>query len=112
MVAVTSDCHVQFINNSTSNTGGVFTISNSVIFFNQVKDGTKSSSGTNPVYFCFLSTSTEERSLQATFEFVDNSAGKGGDILYGGHLARALDGNLPNYGEHINSYNCLNIFPT
>ena len=84
--------HIYFLNNHAINTGGVFYITSSnlhlVIDFS--------------VYYskstCFLN--TEGSRSQIKFTFANNSAGIGGDILYGGHVAFGLDGD----------WNCLDSF--
>ena len=50
---------------------------------------------------CFLRTQ-RYKSLTQDFIFANNSAGKGGDIVYGGNLA---------YGFNINK-NCIDIYQT
>ena len=84
--------HSYFLNNHATNIGGVFYItSNSmnVVTYN----------GTfYPRNTCFLN--IEGSRFQSRFAFANNSAGIGGDILYGGQVAFGLDG----------EWNCLESF--
>ena len=80
--------HTYFTNNHAINNGGVFYIVNNPYF-----------GGLNYAEpFCFLK--TEGKRSQIWLTFVNNSAGKGGDILYGGDVALGLDGD----------WNCLDSF--
>ena len=86
--------HTYFLNNHATNIGGVFYITSNNIheywfaFFGSIV--LKST--------CFLT--TEGSRSQTRFTFANNSAGKGGDILYGGHVANGSDG----------EWNCLESF--
>ena len=85
--------HIYFLNNHATNIGGVFYIaSNSVYLFN-VSYGTL-----YPRSTCFLN--IEGSRFHSRFTFANNSAGIGGDILYGGEVAFGLDG----------EWNCLESF--
>ena len=84
--------HTYFQNNHATNKGGVFYIISNNIYVVRHRD----------VYYsrstCFLN--IEGSRSQTMFAFANNSAGKGGDILYGGHVAFGLDGD----------WNCLDTF--
>ena len=82
--------HVYFSNNHATSTGGVFYI---------VSDGYLGYFNTKE-YICFLH--IEGIWSPIVFEFVNNSAGKGGDILYGGDVGYSLDRGV----------NCLDSFKT
>ena len=96
ILILTENCRVHFINNHASNTGGVFSIFNTqkfilrnfsfkhnyVFFYNDY---------VIPISTCFLRTQMDNRSIQ-NFIFSNNSAGKGGDIVYGGLVAYGLNG--------------------
>ena len=83
--------HIYFLNNHATNIGGVFYISNNMYLFSV--DGRL-----YPRSTCFLN--TEGSRVQSRFTFANNSAGIGGDILYGGLVAFGLDG----------EWNCLESF--
>ena len=89
----TENSHIYFLNNHATNIGGVFYIaSNSMYLFRAY----------NRRFFprntCFLN--IEGSRFQSRFTFANNSAGIGGDILYGGQVAFGLDG----------KWNCLESF--
>ena len=99
---VEENCRAYFINNRATNTGGVFTISNhrQVHYDCQVyipKIFRKECIYTTST--CFLRTQTQ-KDINKHFIFANNSAGKGGDIVYGGHIA---------YGINDNK-NCMDTF--
>ena len=82
ILASTENTHIYFLNNHATNTGGVFYI---------VKNNM------HPLMYlgvllsrstCFLN--TEGSRFQTRFTFLNNSAEKGGDILYGGEMALIL----------------------
>ena len=80
---------VKFENNYATNTGGVFYIGvNDYVYLGDTISYRK----------CFLNTPVDRS--QINFIFLNNSAGTGGDILYGGQVAFALDGH----------WNCLESF--
>ena len=79
VLTLTENSHIYFSNNHAMNSGGVFYIASNVYF-----DKLQSKST------CFFNTKGSRS--QARFTFVKNSAGKGGDILYGGAVALGLDG--------------------
>ena len=70
-----------FKNNYATNGGGVFYIG---------YDDYKYLGDASSHRECFLSTPVDRSHIQ--FIFVNNSAGMGGDILYGGQIAFTLDG--------------------
>ena len=88
-----ANSHIYFLKNHATNTGGVFYITsyNTHLYWNRF----------NQLYSrttCFIN--TEGSRSQTRFTFANNSAGKGGDILYGGQVALGLDGD----------WNCLDSF--
>ena len=83
--------HIYFLNNHAVNIGGVFYItSNSMYMYPRL--------GFYQINTCFLN--IEGSRFQSRFAFANNSAGIGGDILYGGQVAFGLDG----------QWNCLESF--
>ena len=102
ILILTENCRVHFINNHATNTGGVFSIFNSQTFiFLQSKHYAIpiSTDYEIPISNCFLRTQMDDSSTQ-NFLFSNNSAGRGGDIVYGGDLA---------YGFN-NNKNCMDTF--
>ena len=97
ILRLVENSHAHFSNNHAINNGGVFYIGNNVYYsappFMLMNHG-------HPLLQskCFLN--IEGSRSQARLTFVNNSAGKGGDILYGGHVALGLDGD----------WNCLESF--
>ena len=80
---------IVFKNNYATNTGGVFYLGDSALLY------------LGDVFLkrtCFLDTSSGRSQINLTF--TNNSAGLGGDILYGGQVAFGLDSN----------WNCLESF--
>ena len=102
IVILTENCRVHFINNHATNTGGVFSLSNTqklkTIYLCNY-DHSYCSVSVIPTSTCFLRTQMDSSSIQ-NFIFSNNSAGKGGDIVYGGHVA---------YGFN-NDKNCMDTF--
>ena len=88
IIHLVEDSNVKFENNFAKNTGGVFYIGVNDLFFGDTLSYGK----------CFLNTPIDRSKIQ--FIFVNNSAGIGGDILYGGQVAFSLDGD----------WNCLESF--
>ena len=90
----TRNSHIYFVNNHATNVGGVFYVTNNNVHYdlNNLKRST-----------CFLSTELMEEDIrfQTRFTFINNSAEKGGDILYGGEVLFAL--------EETTYLNCLDI---
>ena len=84
--------HIYFLNNHATNIGGVFYITSKSMYRFSV-DGRF-----YPRSTCFLN--IEGSRFQSRFAFANNSAGIGGDILYGGQVAFGLDG----------QWNCLESF--
>ena len=82
---------IYFLNNHATNVGGVFYIDSSSMYL--VSLGFFYSRST-----CFFN--IEGSRFQSRFIFANNSAGIGGDILYGGQVALGLDG----------EWNCLESF--
>ena len=91
----TENNRMYFVSNHATNIGGVFYISsnNLVMYMYNDHDINYYSRST-----CFIN--TEGNRYQTRFTFVNNSAVKGGDILYGGRVAYGLDGD----------WNCLDSF--
>ena len=86
--------HIYFLNNHATNIGGVFYItSNNIHVYLSYYPHHVVSKST-----CFLT--TEGSRSQTRFTFANNSAGKGGDILYRPHATFGLDG----------QWNCLESF--
>ena len=89
IISLVRDSNVKFEHNYATNTGGVFHIGvNDNIFLGDTFSYRK----------CFLNVPRDRSKIQ--FIFVNNSAGIGGDILYGGQVAFSLDG----------GWNCLENF--
>ena len=104
ILILTENCRVHFINNHATNTGGVFSISNTqrfkiIIPCFRLNDVISCKDYVLPISICFLRTQMDNSSTQ-NFIFSNNSAGKGGDIVYGGHVA---------YGFN-NKKNCVDTF--
>ena len=97
ILILTENSRVHFINNHATNTGGVFSIFNSQTFI--MSQGVYTYYDDIPTSSCFLRTQMDDSSTQ-NFIFSNNSAGKGGDIVYGGDLA---------YGVN-NNKNCMDTF--
>ena len=89
------NAHIQIMNNHAINTGGAFYITGEQ-HYNVIS--TLLSVSLVADYLCFFK--TEGSRSQRKFTFENNSAGKGGDILYGGHVFYGLDGD----------WNCLLSF--
>ena len=87
-LTVVESSSVKFENNHATNTGGVFYIHTNVYMSDSWTRSTK----------CFLH--VEGSRWHQRFAFVNNSAGEGGDILYGGQVELGL------YG----GWNCLDSF--
>ena len=88
------DVCIQIASNHATNTGGAFYITNDLHFVSLDEDLDNLVANNS----CFFN--TEGSRSQRRFTFVNNSAGKGGDILYGGHVEYGLDGD----------WNCLLSF--
>ena len=86
-----NNSHTYFLNNHATNIGGVFYVTDNNVKFDSsdIKRST-----------CFLS--TEGTRTQTRFTFVNNSAAKGGDLLYGEEILLGLDEN--------SNRNCLDSF--
>ena len=89
IISLVRDSNVKFEHNFATNTGGVFYIGgNDNLYLGDTFSYRK----------CFLNIPNDRSNIQ--FIFVNNSAGIGGDILYGGQVAFSLDGD----------WNCLESF--
>ena len=89
VISLVRNTNIIFKNNYATNAGGVFYIGlNDYSYLGDTSSHRK----------CFLNTPVDRSHIQ--FTFVNNSAGLGGDILYGGQVAFALDGD----------WNCLESF--
>ena len=89
IISLAKNSNVKFRNNYATNAGGVFYIdANDYVHIGDTSSNRK----------CFLNTPVDRSQIQ--FTFVNNSAGMGGDILYGGQVAFAVDGD----------WNCLESF--
>ena len=87
--------HIQIINNYAINTGGAFYVTSDLHYSMLSLTVRSTLVETNPCFFHTVGGRSQTR-----FTFVNNSAGKGGDILYGGHVLYGLDG----------EWNCLLSF--
>ena len=82
--------HTYFINNSAAEVGGVFCVDTDFQYYGYKK--------TDPVYFilartpCFLRVEGERADPRLIFRH--NTAGYGGDIVYGGQIALGWDGDV------------------
>ena len=79
--------HIHFLDNHATDTGGALYIGTNIKYYSWAQNTQ-----------CFLN--TEGSRSQPRFVFVNNSAGMGGDILYGGDVALGWDG----------EWNCLDSF--
>ena len=87
----TENSHIYFLNNHATNIGGVFYLPTNVILY-------KIGEYYYPQNTCFFR--TQGKRSQKRFTFANNSAGKGGDILYEGQVELGLD----------RKQNCLDSF--
>ena len=91
ILTLLENSHIYFIGNHATNTGGVFYIANNVHYrlssrqIFQTPDILEEST-------CFLH--TEGSRSHKKLVFANNSAEKGGDILYGGQVAYGWDGDM------------------
>ena len=97
------DAHICFKNNHATNNGGVFYIATEEIkekglTLDDVLEGNSIGSVIATHTECFLH--VEGSKSQKRMEFVNNTAGKGGDVLYGGLVALGWD----------EDWNCLFTF--
>ena len=97
------DSNIHFQNNHAINYGGVFYITTEESYGRSVslKDITQSKEGGSLITSrteCFVH--VEGSRSHARFNFINNTAGKGGDVLYGGLVALGYDGD----------WNCLLSF--
>ena len=105
ILILTENCRVHFINNHVTNTGGVFSISNCQRF--KRSHSYYDSALAIPISTCFLITQMDNSPTQ-NFIFSNNSAGKGGDIVYGGNVAYGFNNNKK-YGFNKKK-NCMDTF--
>ena len=82
--------HISFLSNHATDVGGVFYITKNSITLVSRSYYSRST--------CFFN--TEGSRSRTRFTFANNTARKGGDILYGGYVGLGMDGN----------WNCLNSF--
>ena len=93
ILRLAENSHIHFSNNHAINIGGIFYITDNM---NKLENGVLTyfffDVTNHPLLHstCFLN--VEGKRSQVRMTFVNNSAGKGGDILYGGHVALGLDG--------------------
>ena len=80
--------HIQVTNNYAINTGGAFYVASDLHYSVLSLIITSTLVETNSCFFNTVGDRSQTRLL-----FMNNSAGKGGDILYGGHVLHGLDGN-------------------
>ena len=101
ILRLAENSHIHFSNNRAINVGGIFYITDNMnklkhelmTYFSFTTTGHRMLAST-----CFLNVEGERSQVRMTF--VNNSAGKGGDIVYGGQVALGLDG----------GWNCLESF--
>ena len=89
--------YVTFHNNSAVDYGGVFYISTKEFFIrskslSDIKARAKFGSETKSTTNCFFHVEGEKSKI--TLPFAGNTAGKGGDVLFGGLVALGWDGNV------------------
>ena len=89
--------HIYFLNNHATDIGGVFYITDSSWYFDE---------SNHPKTVCLFSIYIEDTRSQAKFTFVNNSAGRGGDILYGGDMLYAENA----FFDVFRGLNCLDSF--
>ena len=83
----TENSHIYFLNNHATNVGGVF-------YFAEYAMISMDTKRHYTCCDCFLD--IQGRRSQTRFTFANNSAGKGGDILYGEQMALCLDDGVEN----------------
>ena len=98
IISLVKNSNVKFENNYATNTGGVLYIGNDEHVY---------LSGTFSHRKCFLSIPADRSQIQ--FIFVNNSAGMGGDILYGGQVASSFDGDW-NCLESFENISTINVY--
>ena len=99
-LSLAENSYTYFLNNHATNTGGVFHIVTDIHWEN-LRNSPELVMF--PMTKCFVSTKCNRSPKK--FAFVNNSAGMGGDILYGGQVALGLDGDW-NFPDN----NCLDSF--
>ena len=95
LLITTDDSNIHFQNNHAINYGGVFYITTEESYGRSVslKDITQYKEGGSLITSrteCFMH--VEGSRSHARFTFINNTAGKGGDVLYGGLVALGYDG--------------------
>ena len=95
ILKLAENSHIYFRNNHAINIGGVFYITDNIYYDYAIVNQTLY---TLLASTCFLETQGSRSPAMLTFS--NNSAGEGGDILYGGHVLYGLDGD----------WNCLQSF--
>ena len=95
ILSLAKDGHIHFRNNHASNIGGVFYIADSAHYDRAIYNSRLYTLVANTCFFNTKGSRTQTRLI-----FSNNSAGEGGDILYGGHVMFSLDGD----------WNCLESF--
>ena len=86
-VRLSSRSHTSFVDNHAVNTGGVFYISSNLHYYEYSVNIAANFVLSNTV--CFLDIESDRS--QALLTFVNNTAGYGGDLLYGGQVAYGWD---------------------
>ena len=104
ILILTETCQVHFMNNHASNTGGVFSISNTQTFKNNpdcfpISDPNFCNVSVIPTSTCFLRTQIGNSSTNF-FNFIIQLEREGRDIVYGGYVAHGLN----------NNKNCMDTF--
>ena len=99
ILKLTENSHICFRSNHATDTGGVFFISDNVHHkypaFSSLAYPLLAST-------CFLNTEGKRSNKQ--FFFANNTAGYGGDILYGGHVMYSLDGDCMELSAELQEY--------
>ena len=102
IITLMENSYLHLINNHATNHGGVFYIINEEFFLAGDLLNENGAIHNAPVFYpqttCFLNVKGSR--LHTRLTFVNNTAGKGGDILYGGLVALGWD----------SDWNCLNSF--
>ena len=100
IITLMENGYLYFINNHATNNGGVFYIINEEYFGDLLNENAAIHNA--PVFYpqttCFLNVKGSR--LHTRLTFVNNTARKGGDIIYGGLVALGWD----------SDWNCLNSF--
>ena len=89
-ISITENSQMYFSNNHARDIGGVFYISTKLHFYTH--HSTIANNYIASQTICFLT--VEGNRLHTQLSFVNNTAGKGGDAIYGGELELGWDGDL------------------